>query len=237
MTAALKDKRILLTGVSRGVGLASAKLLLSQGASILGVARDARRLDAATSELFALAPDRVSSVCVEVESPEAGSVIAEAIDRTWGAVDIVIHNAGVQLHHPDGIMSEPEGILEKSMEINLYAPYRITRKLLPLLKKGNEPRLINVGSGAGTIALMRDPGIASYRLSKWAIQGMTMLQAKELEGVVSVNAFDPGWIRTDLGGPQAPGTPEEAAAGLFKTLLLPWTVTGKFFKDGMEIPW
>jgi NAD(P)-dependent dehydrogenase (short-subunit alcohol dehydrogenase family) len=84
---------------------------------------------------------------------------------------------------------------------------------------------------------MTDPGIASYRLSKWAVNGLTMLQAKELEGVISVNAFDPGWVRTDLGGEQAPGTPEEAAEGMLKTLCLPFAVTGKFFKDGKEIPW
>lgn len=237
MTSSLKDKRILLTGVSRGVGLATARLLLKGGATLLGVARDPARLETATAELVELAPGKFSSLCVTLESPEAGAKIASAIEDAWGAVDIVVHNAGVQLHHPDGICSEPEGILERSMDINLYAPFRITRALLPLLRKGREPRLLNVGSGAGTIALMGDPGIASYRLSKWAVNGLTMLQAKELEGVISVNAFDPGWVRTDLGGEQAPGTPEEAAEGMVKTLCLPWSVTGKFFKDGKEIPW
>jgi NAD(P)-dependent dehydrogenase (short-subunit alcohol dehydrogenase family) len=80
------------------------------------------------------------------------------------------------------------------MDINLYAPFRITRTLLPLLRQGNEPRLLNVGSGAGTIALMTDPGIASYRLSKWAVNGLTMLQAKELEGV-SLRSWPPDPLR------------------------------------------
>jgi NAD(P)-dependent dehydrogenase (short-subunit alcohol dehydrogenase family) len=102
------------------------------------------------------------------------------------------------LHQDGGLMAEPDGILEQSLDINLLAP---------------------------------------FRLSKWAVSGMTMLQAKEPAGVISVNAFDPGWIRTDLGGPDAPGTPQEAADGLRKTLLLPWDLTGRFFKDGEEIAW
>ena len=150
---------------------------------------------------------------------------------------MAIHNAGVMLHHDGGLMAEPEGILERSLDINVLAPFRLSRALLPLLEKGNDPRILNVGSGAGTVDALTEPGIASYRLSKWALHGMTMLQAEELSGVISVNAFDPGWIRTDLGGPDAPGTPEEAADGLRKTLLLPWEFTGHFIKDGEQIPW
>ena len=66
---------------------------------------------------------------------------------------------------------------------------------------------------------------------------MTMLMAGELEGRVSVNGFDPGWVRTDLGGPNAPGTPEESARGALGLVLAPWSESGKFFKDGAEIPW
>jgi NAD(P)-dependent dehydrogenase (short-subunit alcohol dehydrogenase family) len=84
---------------------------------------------------------------------------------------------------------------------------------------------------------MSEENIASYRLSKWALNGLTMLQARQLKGQVHVSAFDPGWIKTDLGGPLAPGTTEEAAAGLLKTLLVPWQDTGNFYKDGQIIPW
>jgi NAD(P)-dependent dehydrogenase (short-subunit alcohol dehydrogenase family) len=235
MTSTLTGKRILLTGASRGVGLAAARLLLKNGAEILGVAQNAERLARAESELRTLG--KFTSLCVELTAPDAARVITEAVQERWGALDIVIHNAGVQLHHEGGILAEPEGLLEKSMEIHVFSPFRITRSLLPLLKKGREPRIINVGSGAGTLAAMKEPGIASYRLSKWAESGLTLLQAKELEGEVCVNAFDPGWVRTDLGGPKAPGTPEEAAEGLLKTLLLPWEESGFFYKDGAKIPW
>lgn len=235
MTQKLEGKRILLTGASRGVGLAAARLLLEQGAQVLGIARDTKRLAAIQHKLGE--SGSFTSLAVDLASALAPSVIAKAVEERWGAVDIVIQNAGVMLHHDGPILQEPDGILEESMNINVFAPLRVTRALLPFLEKGNEPRLLNVGSGAGTVDGIRDAAIASYRLSKWALHGLTIMQAKELQGRVSVNGFDPGWVRTDLGGPNAPGTAEEAAQGLLKTLQIPWEVAGSFFKDGQVIPW
>ncbi len=74
-------------------------------------------------------------------------------------------------------------------------------------------------------------------MSKWALNGLTQVQAAELRGQIAVNAFDPGWVKTDLGGPRAPGTPEESARGGLALLLEPFATTGKFFKDGREIPY
>lgn len=237
MEQPLADVRIVLTGVSRGVGLASARVLLDNGAHLIGVARDSDRLAIASTELAERAPGRFDSVCVELDEPGAAQQIADVVQARWAALDVVVHNAGVMLHHDGGLMDEPEGILQKTLDTNLLAPLALSRSLLPLLLRGTDPRIINVGSGAGTMHEMTEPGIASYRLSKWAVHGMTMLQAQELAGQVSVNAFDPGWIRTDLGGPNAPGTPEEAAAGLLQAVMMPTDQTGSFVKDGNEIPW
>jgi NAD(P)-dependent dehydrogenase (short-subunit alcohol dehydrogenase family) len=68
------------------------------------------------------------------------------------------------------------------------------------------------------------------------LNGFTMLLADELQGKVAVNAFDPGWVKTDLGGERAPGSPVESARGALALLRLPFTETGKFWKDGAEIP-
>jgi NAD(P)-dependent dehydrogenase (short-subunit alcohol dehydrogenase family) len=104
------------------------------------------------------------------------------------------------------------------------------------LYEGREPRIVNVSSGAGTFAAMKERKIASYRLSKWALNGLTLLLAGELAGRVAVNAFDPGWVKTDLGGPNAPGSPLESARGALSIVTLPFTETGKFWKDGQEFP-
>lgn len=236
MTERLKDRRIVLTGASRGVGLETARLFLQEGAEVLGVARDAARLEQATRQLSELAPGRFHPLCVELGSPGFENTIAEAVRERWGALDVLFNNAGVMLCHEPGILGEPAGILEQSLQVNLLAPLALSRALLPLLELGREPRIVNVGSGAGTLAGMWEPGIASYRLSKWALHGLTLLQAAELEGRVAVNAFDPGWVKTDLGGPRAPGHPSESAQGALALLLVDWKETGKFYKDGNVIP-
>ena len=122
------------------------------------------------------------------------------------------------------------------MTTNLMAPYRWCRALLPALERGREPRIVNVSSGAGNLASMQLTDIPTYRLSKWALNGLTLLLAGELKGRVSVNAFDPGWVKTDLGGPRAPGSPTESAVGALALVTLPFVESGKFWKDGAEIP-
>lgn len=235
MTKTLAGNKIVLTGVSRGVGLCTARALLEQGAEVFGVARNADRLAGAHRALEK--SGRFHALSADLAEPDAAQRIAERAQQLFGQLDVLINNAGVMLWHDAEITSEPEGMLERSLAVNLLAPFRLSRALLPLLERSPEPRIIHVSSGAGTHQGMTEPGIASYRLSKWSLNGLTILQARELAGRVSVNAFDPGWVRTDLGGEKAPGTPEESAQGMLKTLALPWTMSGKFLKDGLEISW
>lgn len=234
MERLLSGRRIVLTGASRGVGLALARVFLRQGASILGVAKDSARLAGAAVELEHIGGD-FSWKAIDLAEADAPARLAAAADERWGALDMLINNAGVQLSHVHGFEQEPSGTLEQSMAINLYAPYYASLACLPLLRRGHEPRIIQVGSGAGDFANMSSPGIPSYRLSKWALHGLTMLLAAQLAPEIAVNAFDPGWVKTDLGGPKAPGTVAEAADGALKLALLPFSVTGKFYKNGDEI--
>lgn len=226
-----------MTGVSRGVGLATARSLLLEGATVFGVARDVERLERARVELAASAPGRFHSLAVDLADVGSDRKISEWVSSLTPALDVVIQNAGIMVAHAEEISHEPVGALERSLDVNLLAPFRLTRALLPLLLAGQEPRLLNVSSGAGTHAGMTEPGIASYRLSKWALNGLTLLQAKEFQGKISVNALDPGWVKTDLGGDRAPGVPEESAQSVVETLLLPWSHTGKFYKNAEEILW
>lgn len=237
MASSLSEKTIVLTGVSRGVGLSTARLLLASGARLLGIAREPTRLARAKEELDALAPGRFHALAVDLADPDFAPRVRIEAERHFDKLDILINNAGVMLFRDAEITEEPPGILEQSLEVNLLAPHRLLRELLPLLLRGSEPRVLNVSSGAGTHHGLTEPNIASYRVTKWALNGLTMAQARELSGRVAVNAFDPGWLRTDLGGPNAPGVPEDGAAGLLATLALPFSETGKFFKAGREIPW
>jgi NAD(P)-dependent dehydrogenase (short-subunit alcohol dehydrogenase family) len=232
----LEGRRILLTGVSRGVGFETAKRFLGEGARILGVAKDGGRLGRAAEELAALGD--FASLQLDLVAPQAPARVADAVHKRWGALDVAMNNAAILVNagEPQGFEDEPPGSLELSLDINLLAPFRLTMALLPFLRKGREPRIVNVGSGAGTFEGVRMAGIASYRLSKWALHGMTLLLSTHLAGEVAVNTFDPGWVKTDLGGPNAPGDPRESAEGALAVATLPFSTTGKFWKDGREIP-
>jgi NAD(P)-dependent dehydrogenase (short-subunit alcohol dehydrogenase family) len=230
----LAGRRIVLTGASRGVGYAIAKRILPEGARVLGIARDASRLGVATDSLRSAG--EFTPLAVDLCDPNAPTRVASAVRETWGGLDILVNNAAILI---DGgakcFEDEPGGSLERTQESNLLAPHRLTLALLPLLRLGREPRIVNVGSGAGTFEGVRLAGIASYRLSKWALHGYTMMLASQLAGQVAVNAFDPGWVKTDLGGPNAPGSPVESAEGALHLLTQPFDVTGKNWKDGTEI--
>lgn len=232
----LVGRRILITGASRGVGLETARLFLAEGAEVLAVARDSARLERARLELPAK-PGQLQVLATDLAAADAAERIAASVEQRWGALDVLLNNAGVQIDAgANGLVDGSQAVFEQSFAINLFAPYRLCLGLLPLLRKGHEPRIANVSSGAGTFAAMKERKIASYRLSKWSLNGLTLLLASELAGEVAVNAFDPGWVKTDLGGPNAPGSPLESARGALALVTLPFTETGKFWKDGQEIP-
>jgi NAD(P)-dependent dehydrogenase (short-subunit alcohol dehydrogenase family) len=233
---ALAGRRIVVTGISRGVGFETAKLFLSEGATIVGVARDPERLERVRRELDA-SGTRLSVLALDLTLRDASARVAAEVETRFGALDVLFNNAAVQIDASvQGIAQVPDAVMDLAFAANFWAPYWLLRALLPLLRRGTEPRLVNVSSGAGNFASMRSLDIPSYRLTKWTLNGLTMLLAKELAGTVAVNAFDPGWVKTDLGGPNAPGHPSESAVGALALVTMPFSETGKFWKDGKEIP-
>jgi NAD(P)-dependent dehydrogenase (short-subunit alcohol dehydrogenase family) len=234
MGRVLEGKRVLITGASRGVGYEIVKLFLEEGASIIGVAKDEKRLKEAELEFKKLGD--FEGLVLDISQKGFEEEVATAVKNKWNALDILINNAGVMLAY-GGFLEEDKDMLEKTFKVNLYAPYYLIRAMVPFLLKGNEPRIVNVSSGAGTFSAIREMyDIASYRLSKFALNGLTILLANELKGKIAVNALDPGWVKTDLGGPNAPGSPKDSAKGALALVTMPFEVTGKFFKDGKEIP-
>ena len=236
MAKRLDGRRVLLTGVSRGIGYETARRFLGEGARVLGVGKDGPRLERAARSLAPLGD--FAALELDLVARDAPERLAAEVAKRWEALDILFHNAAILegTGDPASFEGEPPGTLERSLDINLLAPFRSTMALLPLLRRGREARIVTVGSGAGAFDGLRQTGIASYRLSKWALHGMTILLATQLAGEIAVNAFDPGWVKTDLGGPNAPGSPTESAEGALAVATMPFATTGKFWKDGREIP-
>ena len=224
----LDGRRIVLTGASRGVGYETVRLFSNEGAEIIGVARDAAKLKALAAQY-----NGFQGIAGDITDKNLGATLAGAVAARWGACDLLINNAAVQQWN-QGFHAEPLDMLEAHFKINVFAAHWLTHALLPMLLKGREPRIINVTSGAGTFSALQDPSMPAYRLTKFALNGMSILYAADLTGKVAVNVMDPGWLKTDLGGPNAPGEPPDGAVRMLQVATLPFTATGKFWYGDTE---
>ncbi len=233
-----KGRKIVLTGISRGIGLGSAEELLKQGAEIIGVSKNKENINTAKEKL-AQFKESLTIIQGDIADPSTAKSTAQEVSQKWGSLDVLINCAGIQ-RYAESFEAEEESCLEETLKINVLGLHYFIRGLIPYLKKGQEPRILNFSSGAGMIKGVIDQGasdMGSYRLSKMAVNGMTMLYANHLKGKVSVLSFDPGWIKTDLGGPQAPEETPVAVARVIATLKLPWDVTGGFYKGSDKLTW
>ena len=228
-------RRIVVTGASRGLGLGAVRLLLASGASVIGTGKDASRLGSAAAELSKLGD--FHAVAADLARPvEAAAILADAVAKRWGALDALVNNAAIS---GTGVFeSGPPADLDGVLEVNLLSPHRLIRALLPFLLKGREPRVLNVSSEAGQFkALQSGRGDPSYFLSKYSLNGLTLLWAHELRGRVAVNSMHPGWIRSDMGGPQATDDLATGGARILQALDKPFGATGKFWHGEEEMEW
>ena len=223
----MAGRRVVITGASRGVGFEVARVFLSEGAEVLGTGRNRANLRRA-DEWFSVFGKAWSSVLTDIASPAAPRLIARAAARRWRGVDILLNNAAIGGGAPS-LANSVAGDLERHIEVNCFGMNRLTRALLPLLLKGRRPRVINVSSGAGSLwSVSRDMSMPEYRLSKWFVNGLTMMWANALKGRVSVVAMDPGWVKTDMGGQGATDWTTLSSRRALEIALLPLKVTGTY---------
>lgn len=216
----LEARRVIVTGGSRGIGYRISELFISEGARVLAVSRSSTKLERAKEQLPSLATLAADvSVATDVDR------IVEWAESEWGSLDILVNNAGVLDGSEPGLTDGADDSFLTTLQVNVHGAYFCTKRLLPLLLRSNDPRIVNVGSSSGILG----PGLRdSYGVSKAALHALTLATANELKGKVAVNALDPGWVRTDM-SPNGPGDPKWSAAGALSIVTRPSGVTGRLF--------
>jgi NAD(P)-dependent dehydrogenase (short-subunit alcohol dehydrogenase family) len=210
---------ILITGANRGIGLALTAELLEGGCRVLGASRN----PAKAGELEKLRKRHgklLELVELDVTSDESVKGAAAKVQKIAGAMDVLVNNAAVFPEEGDESIFEMKlEHFREAFETNVIGVVRVTREFVPLLEKGNSPRIVNISSGAGSVAAKEDYGYYAYAASKAALNMVTRGLAAEFRPRgICVVAMTPGWVKTEMGGPNAPLKPEESARAIARTI-------------------
>ncbi len=214
----MKGRWCLITGAARGIGYLTAKFMAQQGANLILHSRKIAHTEKVLAEVKALG---VEAYAVEAELSDLDAVKAmlAEIDRLGVQVDVVLNNAGMQIAYRVDFFSTPVEDYTESFKINTIAPAMICYHFMPKMMERGFGRILNTTSG-----IRLDPQQAGYSASKAALDKITIDLGSKVQGTdVLINLTDPGWCRTDLGGPHAPNDPTTAIPGI---------VVGAFVDDG-----
>jgi NAD(P)-dependent dehydrogenase (short-subunit alcohol dehydrogenase family) len=227
----------LVTGANRGLGLETTRQLLARGLQVVLAGRDDRALDGALASLGNV-DDRAMTVQMDVTDASSIRDAQRAVAERLGRVDVLVNNAAVLLFENEDVLSIPPDAYRRTFETNLFGAIEAARVFVPEMARAGYGRVVNVSSGAGQLARMSDYAPA-YSMSKTALNAFTRILASTYrDSGVLVNAVDPGWVRTDMGGPSAPRSPQEGADTIAWLATLPDDgPTGGFFHDRRPIDW
>jgi NAD(P)-dependent dehydrogenase (short-subunit alcohol dehydrogenase family) len=224
----------LVTGGNRGIGLAIVERLSSES---LRVILGAREVAAGQNEAARLRKQgaNVDAIVLDVSSRAAIDTALAALKKKPIAIDVLVNNAGVL---PEGdLLTLSDEDIDVSIATHVAGPLHLVRKLAPGMIARGYGRIVNVSSGWGSFAEgIGGPGV--YGVTKAALNALTVRLANDLPAAVKVNAMDPGWVRTRMGGSGATRSPADAADTAFWLATLPPDgPSGGFFHDRQRVAW
>ena len=205
----VKGRWALVTGAARGIGRLTALFMASQGCNLILHSRNLSHTESLVEEVQRMGVS-ARAVAADLNDPEAVHRMLEEIDSFRVDVDIVLNNAGLQIAYRTDYFATPVEDYLVSFNVNTIAPAMICYHFMPKMIARGTGRILNTTSG---IAL--DVCQAGYSASKAALNKITVDLGSRVQGTdVLINLTDPGWCRTDLGGPHAPNAPESAIPGI-----------------------
>ncbi len=225
---------LVVTGANRGLGKETARQMAERGWQVVVGGRSLEKAEAAATEIG----HGAVAVRLDVTSDAECAAAAAFVGERFGRVDCLVNNAGavVESWETSGVLASPLGDVLETWQVNALGTLRVTRAFASLLQEAGGA-IVNVSSGMGGITEM-DGGHPGYRMSKASMNALTRMFHAEIEGVRS-NSVCPGWVQTDMGGPNATRTVPEGAASIV------WAIeatkdgggpSGGFFRDGEPVP-
>lgn len=217
----------LVTGASRGLGREVARRLVAEGYTVLAGVRNAAGMKPLPG---------VEVLPLDVSDPASITAAAASIRARHGRLEVLVNNAGILLDRMGDALALDAELLQRTLQTNTLGPLLLSQALAPIMPKGG--RIVNVSSGGGQLSTPATWAPA-YCISKTALNAVTVQLSEALKPRgIAVNAVCPGWVRTDLGGPEAPRSLQEGADSiLWLVLQADPGLTGGFWRDGERIPW
>jgi NAD(P)-dependent dehydrogenase (short-subunit alcohol dehydrogenase family) len=231
----MENERVaLVSGGNRGIGLEVCRQLSRQGITVVIGSRDEERGRAAAEGFEG------NVLPHQLDVADAGSVdrMADFLEDRFGRLDVLVNNAAIANDDGQSGVEADLDRVKEALEANLFGAWRLCEVAIPLMQRNGYGRIVNVSTG---LAALEDMGGGSpgYRVSKTALNVLTRILASELRGSgILVNAINPGWVQTEMGGSGATRSVEEGAEALVWAATLPNSgPTGGFFRDRSPVAW
>ena len=236
---AVIDKRVaVVTGGNKGIGFEICRQLAERGLRVVLTSRDIAKGQAAQQKLSENGADVVYHR-LDVDSDDSVAELARYVETEQGRVDVLVNNAGIMIDESGvGVLGTSLETFRITLETNFFGALRMCQVIVPIMQRGHYGRIVNLSSGLGQLVEMGD-GTAAYRTSKTALNSLTRMVATAVSGQdILVNSMCPGWVRTDMGGPNAARGVETGAETAIWLAMLPHDgPNGGFFRDKAAIPW
>ena len=236
---AVIDKRVaVVTGGNKGIGFEICRQLADRGLRVILTSRDVANGQAAQGKLSEDGADVVYHR-LDVDSDDSVAELARYLESEQGRADVLVNNAGILIDPSGaGVLGASLETFRKTLETNFFGALRMCQAIVPIMQRSHYGRVVNMSSGLGQLDEMGD-GTPAYRTSKAALNTLTRMVATAVSGEdILVNSLCPGWVRTDMGGPNATRSVETGAeTAVWLAMLTHGGPTGGFFRDKTAIPW